>query len=163
MQLCLLIGVLHSHLGELERKFVLLANWRIIVLRTKMKMLCGSPPQTFCHWLMELHEHCCEMESMMVFCSLSPFIPSSTLCAVLLTNLSFGYYGLSWWRRVSVSMFLGAVTSYKLYISGFLVFRLFWYVGSCYLAGVACIRWQSKLHPQVFNWNIKMSSICVLR
>ena len=101
----------------LLNKFVLLANWRIIALRMKMKMLCGSLSQTFCYWLIELHEHCCKMESMMVFCSLRPFTSSSIL---FLTNLSFGFFGLSWWRSVSASMFLGAVALYKSRISGFL-------------------------------------------
>ena len=44
-----------------------------------MKIFCGRPSQKFCHYMMELHEHCCEMESMMVFCSLSPFMSSSIL------------------------------------------------------------------------------------
>ena len=103
-------------------KFLLLANWRIIGLWTKIKKFCGSPSQTFCHWLTE-HEHCSEMESMMVFCSLSPLMPSTILFTVLLTSLVFGFFGLSWWGRVSVTMFLGAVTLYKSRNSGF--FRLF--------------------------------------
>ena len=76
---CVCLLVLHK-LQSLERtlfhwnKFALLANWIIITLRTKMKMFCGSILRTFCHWLMELHEHCCEMESMIVFGSLSPFM-----------------------------------------------------------------------------------------
>ena len=119
---CVCLLVLHKP-KSLERTlfhqnmFVLLANWRIIIVRTKTKMFCGSLSQTFCHWLMELHEHCCEMESMS---SLNPFMSSSILFAVLLTNLSFVFFSLSWWRRVSALMFLGAVTSYKLRISGFL-------------------------------------------
>ena len=112
---CVCLLVLHKP-QSLERtlfhrsKFVLWANWRIIALRTRMKMFCRSPSQTFCQWLMELQEHCCEMESMMVFCSLSPFLLSSILFTVLLTNLSFGFFVLTWWR-MSASMFLWAVAS----------------------------------------------------
>ena len=124
-----------------RNKFVLLANWRIITLRTEMKMFCRCPSQIFCHWLMELHKHCCEMESMMIFSSLSPFMPSSILFTVLLINLFFGFFGLSWWRRVLASMFLGTVSSYKLCISGFLDSLNMLRVVHNRLTGVVCIRW----------------------
>ena len=105
-----------------------LANWRTIALRTKIKIFCGSPSQTFSHWLIE-HEHYCEMESMIVFCFLSPLMPSSILFTVLLTSLCFGFFGLPWWGRESVTIFLGALTLYKSRTSEFLdYFNTFWYV-----------------------------------
>ena len=129
---CLRVGVTQPK--SLEKtffhlnKFLLLANWRIIGLRTKIKIFRRIPSQTFCHWLIE-HENCCEMESMMVFCSLSRLMSSSILFTVLLTSLFFGFHGLLWWGRVSVTMFLGAVTLYKSRISWFLdYFNMFWYV-----------------------------------
>ena len=125
-----------------------------------MKVFCGSPSQTFCHWVMELHEHCCEMESMMVFCSLSPFMSSSTLFTVLLTNLFFGFFCLSWWRRVSASMFLGAAASCKSRISGFL---------DCFNM-LRVVNWleiyvsdgKVNFTSSFFNWKI-ISGICAFR
>ena len=124
MYSCVCLLELHKPLS-LERtlfhrnNFVLLANCRIIALRTKIKTFCGNRSQTFCHWLMEVKDHCCEVESIMVFCSSSPFVSSSILFTVLLTNLPIGFFCLSGWRRLLASMFLGVVASYKLCISGF--------------------------------------------
>ena len=94
---CLLVTFFHLN------KFVLLANWRNLLLQT-----------------------------------LSLFIPSKILFTVLLTNLSFGYFDLFWWRRVWTSMVLGVVALHQSPISEFLeCFHVFWVVRGFNFTSVA--------------------------